>query len=232
MSAISGRSSPSSTSASWASACGVQFEIMRDGALDVGDALARGFELRLAAGLFFARGAHRVEGGARGAIGLGETRFRRARVSAASRARGLGRFDRVHQRAARREKASGASPKRRMFLLRRRRAAPPARRCGPARDRGAPPRTGVRRSIAAAVCARARAFGRRECDRGPRLASRGALGRGAAAQILQQRRRERPAPQAGRAPASRSRASARPRRDWRACAPWLPSAESRAAICA
>ena len=85
---------------------------MRDGALDIGDALARRLKLRLAAGLLLARGAHRLERRARGAVRFGEARFADARASDAVAARRLGLFD--ASISARRccRKASGASASR------------------------------------------------------------------------------------------------------------------------
>ena len=77
-------------------------------------------ELRLAARHVFARGAHRLERGAGGAVGFGETRFGAgARVGRVA-ARGLGLFERIHQRAALADESVGRVAEARLFLLRRR----------------------------------------------------------------------------------------------------------------
>ncbi len=107
ISAICGSSSPSFSPARSASAAGVDFEIVLNGALDVGGALSRGLQLRFAARLLLARGAHRVERGAGGAVGFREPRFG-ARPGVGGVAAGaLGLFHRVHQGAALIEESIG-----------------------------------------------------------------------------------------------------------------------------
>ena len=111
MSAIAGRSSSGFDAGELRRAPAASISrSMRDGALDVGDALARGLQLRLAARLLLARGAHRLERRAGGAVGFGETRLGGgARVGRVA-ARGLGLFDAAFISARRWPmKVSGAS---------------------------------------------------------------------------------------------------------------------------